>query len=75
MPQIIPITTTVNPDFQTIINYNLHWSGDYFRLAQKFVVGLIESNPTMERSELKELIERNSMQFLLSVNHILKELF
>ena len=58
MPSIIPTTVTENPDFEEVINYNLHFDHVHFRLAQKFIQGQIEANPYMSRTELKKLIEK-----------------
>ena len=75
MPSIIPITTTINPDFEEVVNYNLHFDHVHFKLAQKFIQGQIAANPYMSRPELKELIKKNTTMFMLSVKQILDELF
>ena len=75
MPQIIPKVVIGSEDFEAAINYHLHYDDDFFKLAQKFVTGQIEANPTMSRPELRKLIESKSTQFILSVKYILDELF
>jgi len=75
MPQIIPKAVIGSEDFEAAINLHIHYDDENFRLAQKFVTGLIELNPSLSRPELKELIKKKTTHFIVSVNYILEELF
>ena len=75
MPSILPTAITENPNFSEVVNYHLHFDNNFHELAKKFVVMLIEGNNQLSKPELKKLIEKNSTLFLLSIKHILDELF
>ena len=75
MPSIIPTITTENPDFEKVVNYNLHFDQKNLELAKLFVQGIIQENLQLSQPELKKIIEEKSTLFLLSIKHILDELF
>jgi len=73
MPQIIPKTTTVNPDFATIINYSLHFDKKYHHLGEIFVRELLEENAHLHGQELKKKIQTDMYTFFMSAENFMKE--
>ena len=73
MPQIIPTTVTEDPDFQTIVNYNLHFNKKYQHLGEVFVRELLEENAHLNGQELKKKIQTDIYTFFMSAEKFMKQ--
>jgi len=71
MPSVVPTLTTEDPNFEQAINYSIHFSHKYTRLAEKFVKQQIAENRHLTPGQLKQQIENNMVQFMLTVKYIL----